>query len=120
MHVNKKDSLTLPSTPYSRTKKLFTPQGNIECWFQSLLRCREKRKIEIRITTNFIYIIYSLITFSVGSERSGVDVSDGLVMYEILNAINPDIIKPLAPCNSNIDKVCNLKKYSEVCLYPLL
>eukprot|EP00826_Nyctotherus_ovalis_P058155 TRINITY_DN7976_c0_g4_i1.p3 TRINITY_DN7976_c0_g4~~TRINITY_DN7976_c0_g4_i1.p3 ORF type:complete len:139 (-),score=41.98 TRINITY_DN7976_c0_g4_i1:1369-1785(-) len=118
-----KNTAATPSTPLA--KKLHMLQtvqakGNLEVWFQSLLRCREKRKAEMHITANFIYIIYSLITFSIGKEKSVVDISDGLILCEIINVIQPNTIRPQSPCTSTADKLCNLKRYSEVCLYSSL
>ena len=110
---------TLPSKPQlqRQTTPLRLKHGNLENWFKSLLHCREKRKVEIKLCANFAYIIYSLITFSEGRTTSGNDISDGVIMCETLNILYPNIVNRYEFCQSNKEKIDNLKSYCNACLY---
>lgn len=89
---------------------------NLENWFKALLRCREKRKAEMKIAASFGYILYSIITLSIDKPGSAVDISDGNVLCDLINTVYPGAISPILDCKSREERIKNLGKYCDACL----
>ncbi len=104
-------------SPKSRSEPPQDRQNNLENWFKSLLKCREKRKVEMKVAAAFGYIIYSVITHSVDKPGSAVDVSDGILMCDLVNALYPGSIAPVPQCRTQTDKIRNLNRYCDACVY---
>jgi len=106
--------LSTKSEPIISDKK-----NNLENWFKALIKCREKRKVEMKISAHFSYILYAVVTKQVNKNigKTQADISDGIVMCELLNSIYPNKIAYLEKCESREDKIRNLSKYCDFCLY---
>ncbi len=109
-------ALPMPLSTKSEPVPINEKRNNLENWFKALLRCREKRKVEMKIAADFGYIVYSLVTYSVNRPGNETDISDGTILCELLSTIYPGVVPQLGACQTLEDKIRNLGKYCDACL----